>query len=654
MQSDGDGILLSPLFPAQSNSKQLLFSYRPGHTGKLQLRFRRDACSYNCWTKLWDVHAGQAGQEQALSWHEAKVVIPASAIGLQFMAVGYADDSTTHAAVDHLVVAEVVVSRPFAELSLGWQHSCILHKSSGEARCWGLGGPQLGQESGEDIGDEPHEMRALPAIDLGKNRTAVQISAGYVHTAVLLDDGTVKLVGLNLPAVDLGGHTALQVAAGDGWITCALLDDYSIKCGTYNLIDRPMAMGAGRTARQISFRPTTTTATKFSSMCALLDDNTIKCWQICDEQRAVTCWQDMPEGDDLPPVDLGEGHVKEVHGGTHYLESCALMHDGSAVCWPRASSVGSQVDLGGRRVRQFSSGCVLLDDFTVKCWGPGDAARLGQGDTASIGLQQLADLPPIDLGLGRTARHIASSDEHACAVLDDDSVKCWGRGLSGRLGRGDVETIGDAANEMGDDLLPVELSVPDTKSSVHVRLHGDSACAECPVMRGQVQILYQGTWGAVCDDAWDDVDSRVLCRQVGLAGGTSISRFGSVDGNASTLIWMDDLACIGNETNLGHCPFRGWGVHDCNNFEVAGVACQVDAWSDFSTFSSPAQRTRHSAAWLSSRKSMLVHGGEASAHFNFFADTWLYSLVTQSWVQLTPTSGPAPRAGHSAVWDDLQ
>ncbi|CAE7472602.1 unnamed protein product, partial [Symbiodinium necroappetens] len=659
MGSDGGGILLSPLFPAESESKDLLFSYRPGQSGKLQLRYHKHGCTSNCWEVLWEIQAGRDPTQSQL-WHEAKVVIPAFADGLQFMATGY--DSASSAAVDGVVVSEVVVSRPFAELSVGWAHSCILHKSSGEVRCWGRGG-QLGHGSWESIGDEPLEMHELPAIDLGTGRTAVQISAGRTHTAVLLDDGTVKVfgefaafkvgvypgqMGDNLPVVDLGdGRTALQVEAGDEWVTCALLDNYMIKCGSDGLIDRPLDLGSNRTARQVSFRPTTDTGTKFSRVCVLLDDNTVKCWQLCRESDRQ-CWQDVIDGDNMPAVDLGGGRVKEIHGGTRFLESCAIMDDGSAMCFPFGSYAASRVDFGSRTVRQFSSGCALLDDFSVKCWGWN--ARVGQGNLASIGLSQVGDtLPVIDLGVDRTARQISSSEHHACAILDDDSVKCWGAGGSGKLGRGDVQTIGHGPGQMGNQLPAVELPRPDTETSVQVRLH-DSTCADCAVMRGQVQVLHKGVWGAVCDDDWDDVDARVLCRQLGFAGGNSISRFGG-----EGPIWMDGLACYGNETNLGSCPFRGWGVHDCHGIEAAGAVCHVDAWSDFSTPVSPARRTRHVAVWLSSRSSMLVYAGEASAHFDFFSDAWLYSLLTQSWLQLvTDSSVPSPRAGHTAVWDEIE
>lgn len=37
---------------------------------------------------------------------------------------------------------------------------------------------------------------------------------------------------------------------------------------------------------------------------------------------------------------------------------------------------------------------------------------------------------------------------------------------------------------------------------------------------------------------------------------------------------MDNLFCVGTETNLTQCNFDGWGVHDCEGEEAAGVVCK--------------------------------------------------------------------------------
>ena len=89
-------------------------------------------------------------------------------------------------------------------------------------------------------------------------------------------------------------------------------------------------------------------------------------------------------------------------------------------------------------------------------------------------------------------------------------------------------------------------------------------------------MLHNNIWGTVCDDSWDLHDAHVVCRQLGFTRALNAlgsSRFGAGRGQ----IWLDDVACSGNESSLVYCRHRGWGIHNCGHSEDASVICSRGA-----------------------------------------------------------------------------
>ena len=137
---------------------------------------------------------------------------------------------------------------------------------------------------------------------------------------------------------------------------------------------------------------------------------------------------------------------------------------------------------------------------------------------------------------------------------------------------------------------------PDACESGDIRLVGGSSYLE-----GRVEVCFRGNWGTVCDDEWDQNDANVACRQLGysdrgknkylsscrgysftLVGAKAVTSEGSrppraVDlyGRGTGTIFLDDLECSGNESNLFECIRKS----NCQHDEDAGLVCQNDGES---------------------------------------------------------------------------
>ena len=379
-------------------------------------------------------------------------------------------------------------------LDVGGDHACAI-LGDGSVRCWGHNNfGQLGYGNTSDIGDDEAPASAGP-VKLGPGRTARAIAAGTDHTCALLDNGTVRCWGRNNVG-QLGLGTTNDV--GDNETPDAV---------------PPVQLGASRTAVAI------TAGNQLS--CALLDDGTVRCWGADTSGQLGTNGPPTTIGDDevpaaAPVVGLDLPALAISASSSNHV--CALLQGGRVGCWGlgafgalgygNPNTIGDDEDpqdagyvsLGaGRTAKAISTGgydsCAILDDDTTRCWGYGQYGRLGLGNQNTVGSSDTpGSAPVLDFGAGRTVRAVSAggaytSLAHACAILDDRTTRCWGHNPNGQLGYGSAADIGD--DETAGAGGPVSLGAGRTAAAIAA---GDAS--SCALLDdGTVRCWGLGTFG---------------------------------------------------------------------------------------------------------------------------------------------------------------
>lgn len=156
-------------------------------------------------------------------------------------------------------------------------------------------------------------------------------------------------------------------------------------------------------------------------------------------------------------VLLGDGRVRcwgnNEHGQLGYpgLANVGVSQTPNAV---------GDVDVGGV-VESIAAGgfhtCAILVGGVVRCWGFGASGVLGYGNTNNIGDNE-TPASAGDVALGAPAKSLALAPDHTCAVLTTGAVRCWGAGNNGALGYANTNTIGDNESPLAID---VDIGIAD-------------------------------------------------------------------------------------------------------------------------------------------------------------------------------------------------
>lgn len=337
-------------------------------------------------------------------------------------------------------------------LSLGKEFSCAIAKDE-TVRCWGRNDTfQLGADK-----ELPFIVKPTAVTNVAN---ATSVASGGNHACALRTDGSVvcwgrddSIAGPNAvtrkTATQMKGASGIRsVVAGDRH-DCILTSERTVKCIGWGS-DGQLGNGGQQASSALSDVVLLKDVDSISSgqlhSCALLRNGNAMCWGSGRYGRlgnAATNQYTFA----MTPVDvvgMGDKVVQLSMGGDR---SCALTSRGGVKCWGRIrpgrvlneheiadyAATPLEVSHLSTGVKQIATGgnhaCALLNEGIVTCWGWNENGQLGNGSTSDT------EEPARVTGL-RDVVAIRTGDRHSCALLSSGKIKCWGANNFGQLGNG--------------------------------------------------------------------------------------------------------------------------------------------------------------------------------------------------------------------------
>lgn len=187
------------------------------------------------------------------------------------------------------------------------------------------------------------------------------------------------------------------------------------------------------------------------TVCAIHSSGQAYCWG--DNSLYMEFGEAVPGKFFVPePYAVQLENIAGFAGGSS-SHMCGMTSISSALCWGRDTfgQVGSGTPGGGGSAPKVVAGEISWSDIFVGrihtcgvstsgagyCWGSNFAGEIGNTSVA-LGTSSLIPVPVEGSLLFTT---IAAGWRHACGIITDGSVYCWGENTVGQLGRGDADSI---------------------------------------------------------------------------------------------------------------------------------------------------------------------------------------------------------------------
>lgn len=338
----------------------------------------------------------------------------------------------------------------------GEYHACAV-KSDGTVWCWGNNDAgQLGNNSTTDSNVPVQATGVTQAVEVYamEDNTCALLSTGGVqcwgaNNRGQIGDGTTtaRLVPTTVKtnsSTNLTGVRSLTMTSAT--TVCAVMNDGTIKCWGGRRYGYLMSVDQSYATTTTGINTATAIAMGYTSACALLSDGTVKCWG--ENGKGELGDGTTIKKDYTSPVTVtGLSGVASLYSD-NWQGYCAILTNKSVKCWgDRNSSKGdggipgsqgiATAQAGLASVTQVAAGeensCALISDGTVKCWG--GWARYEQAGRGHSNYYVNVSTPTAVPTL-TNATQIAASDYTYCALISGGSVKCWGHGNYGQRGDG--------------------------------------------------------------------------------------------------------------------------------------------------------------------------------------------------------------------------
>ena len=259
------------------------------------------------------------------------------------------------------------------------------------------------------------------------------VSAGWAHSCALTTDGEMICWGHDgnydeLLTYPHSAYRALDVALST---TCGITTAGEAVCWGYNgegqadapdgryIGDAGIASDEALSALDI--------AGAHSSSCALIDDGSVVCWGAY-EQAEDGVGSPRPKHSGRPwEAKPADQRFKSISTG--WSHSCGLTSEGVVHCW--GFNDYGQLDVPTGRYQSVAASlyysCGLRTDGQIRCWGQNDYSSYGSTTPpASDGPTGQAAPPSGNF----TA--VSAGWEHACALNSAREIVCWGRNHNGQ------------------------------------------------------------------------------------------------------------------------------------------------------------------------------------------------------------------------------